>query len=73
MWQSMAIRSSPMPRWRTLDDAAAQTGISRRTLNRLISRGQLRVYTVVGDRRHFVDLDEIKKLKQPKPIERKPD
>jgi excisionase family DNA binding protein len=69
MWQIMALRSSPMPRWRTLNDAARETGISRRTLNRLISRGELRVYTVVGDRRHYVDLDEVEKLKEPRPKE----
>jgi excisionase family DNA binding protein len=64
----MAIRSSPMPTWRTLDDAARQTGVSRRTLTRWISQGRLTAYTVAGDLHRYVDLDQIKKLREPKPI-----
>jgi len=67
----MAINSQPVATWRTLDDAARQTGISRRTLTRWISQGRLRAYTVAGDLHRYVDLDEIEKMRQPKPIEPK--
>ena len=58
-----------MPTWRSLDDAASQTGISRRTLTRWIGQGRLRAYSIAGDRRRYVDLDEIRKLREPRPIE----
>ena len=61
-----------MPTWRYLDDAAEQAGISRRTLNRLIASGRLKVYRVPGDRRRMVDMDELKKVRQPTEIERPP-
>jgi excisionase family DNA binding protein len=64
---------TPMPTWRHLDDAAQEVGVSRRTLNRWIADGLLRVYRVPGDRRRMVDLDEIEKLRQPRPIEKPPD
>jgi excisionase family DNA binding protein len=62
----------PMATWRTLDDAAAQLKIGRRTLTQWISDGKIKAYTIAGDRRRWVDLDEIKELRTPKPIERPP-
>jgi excisionase family DNA binding protein len=59
-----------MATWRHLDDAAREEGVSRRTLNRWIEQGRLRVYRVPGDRRRMVDLDEIKKLRRPEPVKR---
>jgi excisionase family DNA binding protein len=61
-----------MPTWRHLDDAAREVGVSRRTLNRWIAEGKLRVYRVPGDRFRMVDMDEIKELRKPRPIERPP-
>jgi len=66
----MAIASAAiLPTWRSLDEAAAQTGISRRTLTRWISEGKLRAYSRAGDRRRYVDLDDIRELQKLKPIE----
>jgi len=66
----MAVASRTVPAWRSLDDAAIQSGVSRRTLNRWIADGKLRVYTRAGDRRRYVDLDDIRKLQQLGPIDR---
>jgi excisionase family DNA binding protein len=63
----------PMPTWRTLDEAAKQLKISRRTLTKWVSNGKIRGYTIAGDRHRYVDLDEIRKLREPKPIERPDD
>jgi excisionase family DNA binding protein len=65
----MAVASSLVPTWRSLDEAAKQSGMSRRTLNRLIADGKLRVYTRVGDRKRYVDLDDIRKLQQLRPVD----
>jgi len=65
----MAIASRLVPTWRSLDDAAKQTGISRRTLTRWVSDGKLRAYSRAGDRRRYVDLDDLKKLQELRPIE----
>ena len=59
-----------MATWRTMDEAAKQLGISRRTLTRWVSQGLLTPYTIQGDPHTFIDMDEVKKLRQPRP--RKP-
>jgi excisionase family DNA binding protein len=56
-----------VPTWRTLDDAAKQTKVSKRTLQRWIHDGFLRPYRIMGDLKTYVDLDEIAKLRQPRP------
>lgn len=56
-----------MATWRTLDEAANQVGISRRTLQRWISERRIHSYTIAGDRRSWVDLDEVRKLRVPRP------
>lgn len=61
---------TPMASWRFLDEAALETGVSRRTLNRWIATGLIQVYRVPGDRRRMVDLDDVRKLRQPKPVPR---
>jgi len=64
--------SEPMATWRTMDDAAKQLKISRRTLTRWVGEGHIRAYARPGDRRRYVDLDEIKKYRdQYTPIEPK--
>lgn len=60
------IQSPAMPTWRTLDQAARQTKLSRRTLQRWLSQGLLTPYKVLGDKHVYVDLDEIRALRQPK-------
>lgn len=63
----MLLLSRPMATWRTLDDAASQVGVSRRTLQRWISERRIRAYSIAGDRRAWVDLDEIRALREPRP------
>jgi excisionase family DNA binding protein len=65
----MAIASRAVATWRSLDDAAKATKVSRRTISRWVREGKLRAYTIAGDRRRFVDLDEIKRLREPKPLD----
>jgi len=66
----MAIASAViLPTWRSLDEAAEQTGISRRTLTRWISERKLKAYSRAGDRKRYVDLDELRKLLELRPIE----
>lgn len=59
----------PLPTWRSLDDAAAATGVHRRTLQRWVKLGLLTPYRIRGDRRMFLDLDQIKKVREPTPRE----
>jgi excisionase family DNA binding protein len=66
----MDLAFVPVATWRSLDEAARQTGISRRTLNRWLSEGKLTPYRIAGDRRRFVDLDEVKRLRKPQPLDR---
>lgn len=56
-----------MPTWRTLDDAAKQSGVSRRTLQRWVQQGRLTPYTIAGDPKQYLDLDAIRKLREPTP------
>jgi excisionase family DNA binding protein len=56
-----------MARWRSLDEAAQETGLHRRTLQRWIGQGLLKPYRIYGDRRTFVDLDQIEELRKPRP------
>src|SRR2546429_3477840 len=58
-----------MATWRTMDDAAKQLRISRRTLTRWVTEGRIRAYTIPGDRKRYVDLEEIKKMRVPQPVE----
>ena len=66
----MAIASvAILPTWRSLDDAAKQTGISRRSLTRWVAEGKLKAYSRAGDRKRYVDLEDIRKLQQLRPID----
>ncbi len=65
----MALVFAPVTTWRSLDDAAKQSGISRRTLTRWISEKRLTAYRIAGDRRRYVDMDDIKQLRKPKPLD----
>jgi excisionase family DNA binding protein len=53
----------------SLDEAANHVGMSKRSIERLIERGQLAAYRVADIRAIRVDLDDLEKLL--KPIERK--
>ena len=65
----MAVPFGFVPTWRSLDEAAQQTGIGRRTLSRWVSQGKLTAYARAGDRRRFVDLDDIRKLQELRPLQ----
>ena len=59
---------APMPRLKPLDDAVQDTGLGRRTLQRWLSEGILTAYKIAGDKRRYVDVEEIEKLRQPQPL-----
>lgn len=63
----MPLPSRPMATWRTLDEAAVQVGVSRRTLQRWIADRRIHAYRIAGDRRAWVDLDEVRELRKPRP------
>jgi len=52
-----------------MDEAARDSGISRRTLTQWVSDGKLRAFRRAGDRKRYVDLDDIRKLQQLRPVE----
>lgn len=54
-----------MPSLRSLDDAAREVGVSRRLLQRWISEGKLQAYRIAGDRRRFIDIDQLNRLRKP--------
>ena len=61
-----------MATWRTMDEAAKQLRISRRTITKWVGGGHIRAYTRPGDRHRYVDLDEIKRFRDIyTPVERK--
>jgi hypothetical protein len=66
------IELAAMPSLRTLDDAARQAKVSRRLLQVWLASGALKRWQVPGDRHRFVDLDEVKRLMQPRVVEPRP-
>lgn len=66
----MAALPSERMELRTLKEAAAGAGVSRATLWRWLRAGKIRRYRVAGDRRVFVDLDQILDLRRPREEER---
>lgn len=59
-----------MPSFKTLDEAARLGKVSRRLIQRWLSEGRLTAYRIPGDRRRYVDFDELKELRQPRPVEK---
>ena len=62
------IDLATMPTIKSLDEAARLTGVSRRLIQKWLGGKRLTAYSIAGDRRRFVDLDEIKKLREPRPL-----
>jgi excisionase family DNA binding protein len=60
-----------MPRVKSLDEVAQELGIHRRTLQRWIYEGKLTPYRIEGDRRRYLDIEEVERLREPKPLRRK--
>ncbi|MGA7911390.1 MAG: MerR family transcriptional regulator [Candidatus Dormiibacterota bacterium] len=57
---------------KSLDDAATATGLGRRTLQRWLGAGLLTAYKVPTDRRRYLDLRQIERLRTtPQPIKRR--
>jgi excisionase family DNA binding protein len=57
---------------KSLDDAAAATGLGRRTLQRWLAAGLLRAYKMPADRRRYLDVREIERLRTtPLPIKKR--
>jgi excisionase family DNA binding protein len=50
-------------------EAARQLGVSRRTLTRWITAGRVKAYGIAGHKRRYVDMDELRRLRELKPIE----
>jgi len=59
-----------MPSLRSLDDAARIGKVSRRLLQQWLSEGKLQRWQVPGDRKRYVDMDEVKRLLEPRPLDR---
>jgi excisionase family DNA binding protein len=59
-----------MPAVKTIDAAAEQLKISRRTIQRWLAEGKITAYRIEGDRRRYVDPVEIKRLREPRPLTR---
>jgi excisionase family DNA binding protein len=57
-----------MPAVKTIDEAARQLKLSRRTVQRWLTEGKITAYRIEGDRRRYVDPAEIKRLREPRPL-----
>ncbi len=57
-----------MPTLKPMADAAKLAKISRRLLQQWLSEGRLKRWQVPGDHRRFVDMDEVKKLMEPRVV-----
>jgi excisionase family DNA binding protein len=68
IFQDMSNAVELMPTWRDLDTAAKEAGVSRRTISKWVKQGKLRLYARAGDRKHYVDMDELEKLREFKPL-----
>jgi predicted site-specific integrase-resolvase len=63
------IDFATMPTLRSLDDAARIGKVSRRLLQKWLSEGQLKRWQIPGDRKRYVDIDEVKRLLEPRPLD----
>lgn len=64
----VALLSRPMPQFKPLDEAARLSGVGRRTIQRWLGEGRLTAYKIAGDKKRYVDVDEIDKLREPQPL-----
>ena len=63
------IELAAMPSLRTLDQAAKQSKVSRRLLQQWLHDGKLKRWQIPGDRKRYVDYDEVKRLLEPRPVD----
>ncbi len=59
---------APMSRIKPLDEAARLSRVGRRTIQRWLGEGRLTPFRIAGDKRRYVDVDEITKLRHPEPL-----
>lgn len=57
-----------MPNLKSIDEAAKIAKVSRRLLQQWMTETKLKRWKVPGDRRRFVDMDEIRRLKEPRQV-----
>lgn len=57
-----------MPTWKTLDEAAKQSGVSRRQIQRWIAEERLVGYKAPGDRHLYVDMNALAKFRKYQPL-----
>jgi hypothetical protein len=76
-YAQMASTLAAMPTLKTLDEVAklripvkgrGVVKVSRRLLQQWLTAGKLKRWHIEGDRRRFVDMDEVHKLLEPRPI-----
>ncbi len=53
----------------SVDDAATDLGVSRATLWKWIKRYELPTFRFLGDRRTFVQREDVNKLREPIPMD----
>ena len=53
----------------SVDEAAAELGVSRATLYKWVKRNDIGTFRIVGDRRTLMRRVDVEKLKEPMPIE----
>lgn len=61
------IDSDLMPKVIDLEEASERFGVSVMTLRRAIRAGQLKRYEIWGDRKVYVDPEEVERLREPRP------
>lgn len=57
-----------MPTLRTVEATAKAEKISARQLHRWVAEGKLKRWKIEGDRKLYLDLDELRKLRQPRVV-----
>jgi hypothetical protein len=63
----MAIGSlALMPTLKPITEAVRLAKVSRRLLNQWLKEGRIKKWKIEGDRRGYVDMQEIERLKQPR-------
>lgn len=55
----------------TLDQVEKEFGLKRSTLYRYVARGELTTYRIVGDRRAYVKREDVVKLREFRPSEKR--
>jgi excisionase family DNA binding protein len=57
-----------MPSLKPIDEAARIAKVSRRLLQQWMTEGKLKRWQIPGDRKRYVDMDEVKRLKEPRQL-----